>query len=176
MKRLMSFIVLLLIGFSTNSCDEAEKLLDVPFRFTITEEIPVHISQAVGSQDFNKTVILSIDNSDTHDYLNKIKEVKIYSLKYKLIQFSGDATGSVEADLSADNILLSSFDGNVKNVSDAGTVFNVDDVDALNEVALKLKNGHSVTARFSGEAWSENAPMDFKVQIKMDVKVTANPL
>jgi len=176
MKRLISFFVLLLIGFSTNSCAEAEKLLDVPIRFTITEEIPVHINQAVGSQNFQNTVILSIDNSDTHDYLNKIKEVKIYSLKYKLIQFSGDAACSAEADLSMDNILISSFDENVKRVVDAGTVYNVDNVDDLNKIASKLKSGHKVTAKFGGKAVSENASTNFKVKITMDVKVTANPL
>ncbi len=176
MKKYISFIVLLLLGFSTNSCDEAEKLLDVPFNFTVTEEIPVHINQAAGSQDFMNTVILSIDNNDTHDYLNKIKEVTIKSLSYKLINHSGDNDCTASADLSIDNMKISSFSGNIKSVVDAGTVYKVDNVDDLNKIAQKLKTGHKVTAKFSGNALSQNSATDFKVQITMSVKMVANPL
>ncbi len=184
MKKYFSIIILFLFLFSFNSCDEAEKLLDVPFNFTVKEDIPVHIVsdsnpaktqvfKGVDGIPFNQSVVLSIDNSDTHDYLNKIKEVTIKSLTYQLTNYSGNANGIITAQLYAENILLASIDENVKSASDSGKIFKVDNVDVLNQMALKLKNGHQVTAKIVGNA---SIPMDFKVHIIMDVKVVANPL
>jgi hypothetical protein len=174
MKKYISIIVLFLLSFNLNSCAEAEKLLDVKIPTTITVSIPVVVQQ--GADAFSETVNLSIDNSDTHDYLNKIKEVKIESLSYKFVNFHGDSNGTVDAAFSVDNEILVQNNVTIKVEADKGTSFKVDNLTHLNKIANSLKNGHSVKAKFSGTSVCPNESMNFEVRITMKVKIIANPL
>ncbi len=174
MKNTIKFLILLVITTSFFACD---KLTDVNFDTTITERIPVHINQTTGtSTAFNESIILSLDNNDTHDYLNDIKAVEINSLTYKLIQFSGDANGTIDVQFYIDANPLMQNDIIVKQSVDNLTIFEITDVQELNTIASALKNGHQVTARYQGNALCNNGSMDFKVEISMSVAVTANPI
>ena len=173
MKKIISLMLFLLAGYSLNSCG-AEDLLDVTIPTTISVDIPVNIRQ--GTDNFSETVTLSIDNSDTHDYLNKIKEVKIESLSYKFVSFSGDPDGSVSATLVIGNEMVGQNNSVIKTEADNGTNFPVDNLDQLNKIANSLKNGHSVLAKFSGTSQCPNGPMSFRVRVTMRVKIIANPI
>lgn len=183
MKIIFNIAVLLILAFGLQACSDAEELLDQTFSVNIDEKIPINLNLAAKStvidcapKAFSGTEILTIDNSDTHDYLNKIKSVEVKSLSYKVVDFVGPATSAIAASLYINNELLATENIVVKTAADNGTVYNISNVDLLNKVATALKNGKSVTAKYEGTAtnWCDN--LSFKVQITMQVKVTANPL
>jgi len=185
MKNMLNYILILIVVFSFQSCDNAEDLLDQDFTVNIDEKIPVHVDQtaaektlnaAFAPREFQGSVDLSIDTENTHEYLNKIKSVEVKSLTYKFIEFNGDPTGSVDAALYINNQLLESNDVIVKTESDKGTIFTVSNPDELTKIANSLKSGHKVTARYQGTAICNQNEMNFRIQVMMRVMIVANPL
>ena len=59
------------------SCDDdIIDVLDIDFDTSISEDIPVVIDQ--GQESVNETLVVSLDNDDTHDYLSNIEESHEY--------------------------------------------------------------------------------------------------
>ncbi|MDZ7612386.1 MAG: hypothetical protein U5K51_00660 [Flavobacteriaceae bacterium] len=82
MKIIFNIAILLILAFGLQACSDAEELLDQTFSVNIDEKIPINLNLAAKStvmdcapKAFSGTEILTIDNNDTHDYLNKIKSV-----------------------------------------------------------------------------------------------------
>lgn len=172
MKTTVKILSVLLICFVFTSCDE--DLLDVDFDTTVKATIVANVDQ--GQETINESVVLSLDNNDTHKYLDKIKDVKIKKLTYKIISFSGNDKGSVDVDFYANSITLRTEGFNVKSAYDAGTIFEITDVSKLNTVANLLKNNKSTTVGISGETISNESSMNFSIQVTAELEVTANPL
>ena len=159
---------------SLGSC---EKLLDVEIDTTLQESIAIHVDQTNGTaKDFSGSAVFNLDVDDLKDYEDLIKDVKIKSFTFELINFSGDQNGSIEGNLYVDGVLLYEDAFIVKSTVDAGTIFTIEDTDQLNTIAKSLKDGNDVNIIYSGEALSDNDTMDFDVEITIDVEVTANPL
>ena len=177
MKKTIKYLAILTILISFTSCETIENLADVTFNTTLTDEIVVHINQTNGpSTPFDMTQTISLDNSDTHDYLSNIEEVNINSLSYKIINFTGDPAGSIEAEFFVDNVSLLANDFTVKTQADASTIFEVTNTTQLNAIAIALKNGQSVIAKYQGTALCDAADMDFTIEVTVGIEVVANPL
>lgn len=173
MKTTAKIFSALLICFAFTSCDD--DLLDVDFDTTAKATIVANVDQ--DQETVNEYVVLSIDNNDTHDYLDKIKGVKITKLTYRIISFTGNEEGTVDVDFYADNITLkdaASF--NVKDAYDAGTIFEVTDVSKLNAMADLLKSNKSATVGITGNTVSNEIGMNFNIEVTAELEVTANPL
>jgi hypothetical protein len=56
-------------------------------------------------------------------------------------------------------------------VADNGTIFQITEVAALNEIAKKLKANKKLTAVYSGDALCDNDDMNFDVEITLKVKI-----
>ncbi|NOQ91885.1 MAG: hypothetical protein GQ552_04120 [Flavobacteriaceae bacterium] len=179
MKKAIIFLAFLLIGFSFSSCDEddiKQFLPDIDINLLETENIPVHVDKTNGEwATFTSGVSLSIVNNDTKDYLNKIKNIKINKLSYKIINFSGDTSGQVEGSFWADNTISLNNSFVVKTAADNGTVYQITDTVELSRIANALKNGHTINIKYSGEALCDNANLDFVVEVTLDAKVTVDP-
>ena len=83
MKNYITLFVLILAGFGFYACseDSVSELLEKDLSISEKIEIPVHIDKTDGTwATFDNTKEISIDNAQTHDYLNRIKSVKIVSV------------------------------------------------------------------------------------------------
>jgi len=165
-------LVLLLISFPFTSC--IKDLADIDFTTDITESFDVHINQ--NQESVSQSINLSLDNNDTHDYLNDIKEVSITKLTYKVINFTGDEAGTIDVEFDSDGIVLISNGFNVKQANDNGTIYEITDVTKLNQIANALKNNHQVTLSIIGDCSALVANMDFKIEVTAELDVVANPL
>jgi len=175
MKNTIKFLkVLLVVGFTFTSCDDIEDLADIDFSTSIKATIPVQVNQ--GQTTLDESVVLSLDNNDTHDYLSKIKDVKIKKLTYRIINFTGDSYGSVDVEFYADNIALDLNEFMVKDAFTTGTIFEVTDVAKLNEMASLLKKNKKVTVGIKGDCEAMEEAMNFKVEVTATLDLTANPL
>jgi len=171
MKKTTKLLALVVFGisFTFTSCDPKD-LLDVDFVQNLSKEIPMHIDK--GQETLNESIVLNY----TPDHLNKIKKVKITKLTYKIINFTGDPSGTIDADVYADNIFLGILDFNRKLELDNTTVFEVTDVDKLNEVAILLQDNKTLTIEIKGDSSAIDGAMDFKVEFTVVLEITANPL
>lgn len=176
MKKLIRIfaIVILTVGFTTcDAIDDAvDELTEVDFDTTLTDNFPVNLESG-NDMDVSSSVIVSIDNNDTHDYLSKIKAVKINSLTYRVTSHNGDDTANVDVDFFADQTILMNHAIVIKDAFDTGTLFEVTDVATLNAIATKLKNGNNVTMGISGISNSEG-PTNFVITVTVAVTVTAS--
>jgi hypothetical protein len=172
MKTTINILSALLICVMFTSCDD--DILDVDFNTTINATIVAHVDQ--GQEAIDESVVLSLDNNDTHDYLDNIKNVKIKKLTYKIISFSGDPEGYIDVDFYADTITLTAEDFFVKEAYDTATIFEITDVSKLNTMADLLKTNNSTTVGISGQSIAVEAALDFNIEVTAELEVTANPL
>ena len=172
MKTTINILSALLICVMFTSCDD--DILDVDFNTTIKATIVAHVDQ--GQEAIDESVVLSLDNNDTHDYLDNIKNVKIKKLTYKIISFSGDPEGYIDVDFYADTITLTAEEFFVKEAYDTATIFEITDVSKLNTMADLLKTNNSTTVGVSGQSTAVEAALDFNIEVTAELEVTANPL
>ena len=172
MKTTAKILSALLMCFLFTSCDD--DLLDVDFDTTVKATIVAHVDQ--GQETIDESVVLSLDNNDTHDYLDNIKNVKIKKLTYKIISFSGDSEGYIDVDFYADTITLTADEFFVKEAYDMATIFEITDVSKLNTMADLLKTNNSTTVGISGQSTAVEEEMDFNIEVTAELEVTTNPL
>jgi hypothetical protein len=175
MKKLF-FIAVLFSSFLFSSCgDDLEDLLDVNFNTTITEEIPVTV--IAGTNSLNESTEFSLqENTDTSKYLDKLKTLEIKKMTYKIIDFSGDTTGTITASLQADGETLQTITNKtIKTEADNATVFEVTNKAALVTAATSLLKNKKISLKTTGQTVSTSA-MSFKIKLILELGVVANPL
>lgn len=175
MKKIL-FISVLFTSFLFSSCgDDLEDLLDVSFEVPIVEEIDVDV--AGGTNSLNQSVVFSLsEDTETNKYLDKLKSLEIKKMTYKVIDFTGDATGKITASLKADGATLHSItDVIVKTAFDNATVYEVTNKAALVTAATSLLQNKTISLETSGTTVSTSA-MNFKIEVTLELGVVANPL
>ncbi len=172
-------IILVFLGLGFSSCDEddvAAVLPDFDAEVSTTENIPISVDKTDGEWvEYSSTTNVSIINDDTEKYLNKIRNVNIKRLRYRVLAFNGDPAGEVQGSFSADNGKAFENRFTVRNAFEQKTVFEVDDVAELNRIANALKTKHTIQVRYSGMALCDQENMDFTIQVEMLAVVTINP-
>ncbi|MEZ7930769.1 MAG: hypothetical protein QMC21_04520, partial [Flavobacteriales bacterium] len=110
--------------------------------------------------------------------LDRIDAIEsINSFTYQFQDFTGDAAGTVSFDIIVNGTVIEHQDNIIiKNESDSATLFQISDEAKLTKIANGLLNDQEVTFEFSGTAQCDAAPMDFDMEIKMNIAVSANPL
>ena len=179
MKKILLVLGVFLMGVSFSSCDEDDiKDLLPSFDVNLNETlyIPLDINQTNGERvSFSEVNFLSIDNLDTEDYLDKIKEVKIISLSYKIVNFNGDPVGDVSGSFKVAGQVSLSNEFVVKTSADNGVVYNIDDVNELSRIANALLSKKTVGVEYAGDALCDDDNMSFQVEVSFVAKVTIDP-
>jgi len=177
MKNTITILAILLLSFNFNSCNKLKELADVKFGTTLVEKIPVHFNENQSEEAIDQTLVMSLDNIDTHDYLDKIKDVSISKLTYRIVNL----TGGDESTYMQVNLLMDAFElqhnleTNILADYNDGTIFEVTDVDKLNQVANAIKANKQITAKLSGNYQSQ-AATDFDIEVTIELNLVANPL
>lgn len=177
MKKLF-FVAVLFSSFLFSSCgDDLEELLDVSFEVPIVEEIDVDVIGGTEPVSLDQTVMFSLsENTETNKYLDKLKSLEIKKMTYKVINFTGDATGKITASLKANGTTLHSItDVTVKTAFDNATVYEVTNKAALVTAATSLLQNKTISLETTGQTVSTSA-MNFKIQVTLQLGVVANPL
>ncbi|MCL7764347.1 hypothetical protein MPF19_13045 [Polaribacter sp. Z014] len=124
--KVLAVLVVIVASFTFTSCKQIKELADVEFGTEITAKIPVHFNENVSQESIDLTKVLSLDNTDTHDYLHQFEDVSIKKMTFKIVEFSGDDTSSDIAfvDFYADSIkLLSNLEFNIYQAYTNQTIF-----------------------------------------------------
>ncbi|MBO3115798.1 hypothetical protein J4050_03520 [Winogradskyella sp. DF17] len=174
MKTLLKFAAVLILFLGFTSCDELDELTEIDFNTTLNESVFVSVP-AGEDLVLNETMLININNSDTQDYLDVLQDVSITSFTYRLINFTGDANGTISGQFEADGVALVNHDMVIKDEVDAGTVFEVTDPSALNAIANSLKSGNNVSVGITGTSTCEEA-MNFSIAVTIELAITADVL
>ncbi|NNK40861.1 MAG: hypothetical protein HKP45_09440 [Winogradskyella sp.] len=175
MKTVSKLTLALMILLTTSACDQLDELTEFDFNTTLNESFFLALQGGI-DQPFNQTTTFNIVNEDTQDYIDALQDVEITSFTYRFVNFSGDAAGTIDGSLQADNMTLFVHNNlNVKQAADEGTVFPVTDVSALNSIATSLKNGNDVSVGLSG-SYSSEGTMSFTIEMTIGLAITADVL
>jgi len=154
-----------------------KELADVKFDTTLVEKIPIHFNKNQSEEAINQTIVMSLDNIDTHDYLDKIKDVSISKLTYRIVNLTGgDELAYMQVNLLMDTFELQhNLEMNILADYNDGTIFEVTDVAKLNQVANAVKANKQIIAKLSGEYRSQ-AVTNFDIKVTIELNLVANPL
>jgi hypothetical protein len=172
-KILLAFwITCLCLNFS--SCDEDDLVPPVSFTVDVDqiEIIPVHIDQTEDdwmTYSFKNT--LTINNQDTKEYINKIKNVEITKLSYKVKSFNGDPLGEVKGTFMVANQISLENHFVVKTAADDQIIYEITEEAELNRIAEQLKSGQTVNIIYMGSALCNTNDMDFEIEVTLETKV-----
>ena len=173
------FLLLALLPFIISSCDLFDDVGDVNFNTQLTTSINVSVSPA--SAALSAVVLIDATNdSEVQLYADKIKGFKISNITYKVTNYDGPSPcqlsnasmrfsesastpGSLVATIASQNIAAAV---NQENTLDATSI--------LTQIESFLTSSKKVYVHVAGEV--DPTPVDFTLEITMDVTVTANPL
>ena len=179
MKKTFIALLMCCMCFSLSSCDEDDVADFLPsFKVDIVEtvNILVDIDQTDGERvSYSEKTNLSIINEDTEDYLDKIKEIEIISLSYKIINFSGDPAGDVAGSFSVAGEVSLQNDFVVKTSADNQIEYRITEVNELNRIANALKSGKTIVVEYAGNALCDDDEMEFTVEVSFVAKITIDP-
>lgn len=197
MKTIMNLLLIIIAAFGFQACNDddaiEEEIIEKTIIVGIEEKIPIHADQTIIDPEFPVEIwgpavsrvageaTLSIDNKDTHDYLNKILSVEILSLRYKVVDFKGNDNDLLcGAVLSIHGITMEKIttELNIRTVTENGVVYTVSLPSQINipYIEANIKKSHQVQSKFEGTGQCFKGNMDFNVQVMMQVKVTVNAL
>jgi hypothetical protein len=173
------FPILILLIFTSTSCNKLEELLDVTFSTEYSVELNAiippsnHLKEAQGNFSASATINPN-SNSDFSTYANKIKEIEITSITAKVISISKQVT------IEMANISVSSGDLNTSwnfsnEVITAGKILSLgNDSNQWGKVQDILENLNTFTVFLDGTTDVDD--VEFTIEVTINSKITANPL
>lgn len=174
MKKIICIFFLSLIATSCGSLDD---VLELKVENSLTESIPVSVLQTASTAvAFDLSSTVNLNTGDLAQYIDKISAIKINTLTYKFIDFTGNADGTIPTGtLKFDDVVIGELtDFNISAAAVAGTTFEITDAVKLNLIASNFVNNAEVTVKLIGTVLSEAGAMDFKVEVFMNMTATIN--
>jgi hypothetical protein len=183
MKSIIKILLIVLISFSFNSCDDAEELLDTKFNSQLSGDLKVVVPaegavyKSIEMRAVNFLGEETIDprsDSQVNEYINKIKSFDVYEVTGTVV--------NVSAPVEIVNGTITVSDGS-KAASWAVNNFNV-----INGASITLGNSDGqwdkidqilgakkvFTAKIEGTV--DRGDVSFTIRILIKMKVVANPL
>lgn len=170
-------IYLLLFTLILTSCSSLEQLLELKINNDLTESVNAQVPQTTATAaafDLNTTA--NLNTGDFAQYAGKISALKINTFSFKFKDFSGNHAGTIpNATLKLDDIdLLTLSNINISESVSTDSSFGISDAAVLSQVETALLNNNSITLKLVGNVLSEAGPMEFKVEISMNMTATIN--
>jgi len=157
------------------SCGSLDDLAELKVENSLTESIPVSVPQTSNAAvAFNLSNTVSLTSGDLAAYTDKIAAIKINSLSYKFIDFTGNTAGTIPTGtLKFDDVVIGEMtDFNISAAAGTGASFEITDVEKLNLIASNFVNNEEVTVKLIGSVLSEAGAMEFKVEVFMNMTAT----
>lgn len=173
MKALFRNIAILTILLTTiTACDDVEDLLDFESDFVLTEYFTVDLGYGSGSM-VSEDLNISVLTKAIEPYKDKLKKVKIQKITFQIINYKGDSDARFHVEFMADGTKFIEEDFVGDN---NGAIIEVTDSVGLNSLATKLLNNDTVALSLITEYANSEVDADFRVETKIYLEVTANPL
>jgi hypothetical protein len=167
------FIYIFFLSLIVTSCGSLDDLLELKVENNLTESIPVNVPQTSSvAVAFDLSHTVDLNSGDLAQYKDKITAIKINSLSYKFIDFTGNDAGTIPTGtLKFDDVTLREMTG--FNISaNVGTVYEITDAAKLNQIASNFLNNSEISVKLKGTVLSEAGAMGFNVEIIVNMTAT----
>lgn len=172
-NNISTILILLVLSLNLSSCDEVDELTEVDFSTTLSEEVPVTLSDADTSMNGSLNINLA-DNEDIEPYLSKIESISITSASYVIKNYVGEETATGTLTITAASQTFGPFQHAFFTDDQNGTSFSLDS-SGLNALANSLASNNQLSIQFSGtQDPAQNG--SFTIEITLETEVTAQAL
>ncbi len=174
MKKNYLFLLFVLSFFAFNSCEKIKDIADVSFDLTIKKEIQESLNgTGVEGQD---VISLSVLNEDVKPYKDNLKKIEIKEFYVNIKEFSGSPEDFF-VKLSTSETLLLDQQLNLKSLLQNATPVKVENAEYLAKLSNQLLNNESVLVNYLAKSVKNGTVnVNFKLEVVVKVRVTANPL
>ena len=178
MKKL-SLLSLLMMLFVMSSCD---KVTEVTFDSQLSQtsdEVAVNESthNRTANTPFSTAFVLSLDNSDTHDYLDQLKDLELSNLNLSFTGLSG-LTGNttvVDLTITVDNQIVITIPNFNFDMVAQGDPFMITDTQKINQIASRLLDHKKINVEIRGSIPSSDT-YHFRIKLQAKATITADAL
>ena len=164
MKKLFPFLLVL---FVVQSCEEPVEITET---MVVNQSAIVTINQTNGtSVSFND--VIEGDLNQVVSNFNSITDITIDSLTYSFSNLIGNENASiVSASIEINGITVAVVsDLNIAQEIDNGSVFQITDLNVLDQLETSFLNNSSVALNLSGMAISEEGDVSFEIGVSMQL-------
>ena len=164
MKKLFPFLLVL---FVVQSCEEPVEITET---MVVNQSTIVTINQTNGtSVSFND--VIEGDLNQVVSNFNSISDITIDSLTYSFSNLIGNENASiVSASIEINGITVAVVsDLNIAQEIDNGSVFQITDLNVLDQLETSFLNNSSVALNLSGMAISEEGDVSFEIGVSMQL-------
>jgi DNA polymerase III epsilon subunit-like protein len=164
MKKLFPFLLVL---FVVQSCEEPVEITET---MVVNQSTIVTINQTNGtSVSFND--VIEGDLNQVVSNFNSITDITIYSLTYSFSNLIGNENASiVSASIEINGITVAVVsDLNIAQEIDNESVFQITDLNVLDQLETSFLNNSSVALNLSGMALSEEGDVSFEIGVSMQL-------
>jgi hypothetical protein len=173
-----------LVGFlivGMTSCDSLNNLADVVFTASFSQSFPVTLQEGTNSVNETDTLDFTTD-SDVYKYRDKLKDVKVDSVRFQVLNYQGDANNTITGSVKYSSVAsstgkeLASIDGlSLDQLSASGEMINLPLNQAnLSDIGSLLQNDKKIKVYLKGTV--DSTPASFIVKIYVYNEITANAL
>ena len=149
-----------------------DELTEINVDDTITANITADIS---GDTTISESMVVSIDDSDVQDNLDKIQNVKINSLTMEITNVTGTEGVLLSGTLSFGAATYTMTDLDLSAADSDNTKYDLTaQANLVQALSTSLKSGASATISLEGTVTDE--PVKFTVQVVADVTVVVDVL
>ena len=164
MKKLFPFLLVL---FVVQSCEEPVEITET---MVVNQSTIVTINQTNGtSVSFND--VIEGDLNQVVSNFNSITDITIDSLTYSFSNLIGNENASiVSASIEINGITVAVVsDLNIAQEIDNGSVFQITDLNVLDQLETSFLNNSSIALSLSGMAISEEGDVSFEIGVSMQL-------
>jgi hypothetical protein len=167
MKKLIPFLLALIV---VQSCEEPVEITET---MVINESATVTIEETNGTA-VNFSDIIEGDVNQVVSNFNSINDLTIDSLSYSFTNLTGNENASIisaSIDINGINVAVVS-DLNIAQEVENESIFQITDLNVLDQLETSFLNNSAVTLNLSGMAISEEGDVSFDIELSMQLTAT----
>ena len=167
MKKLIPFLLALIV---VQSCEEPVEITET---MVINESATVTIEETNGTA-VNFSDIIEGDVNKVVSNFNSINDLTIDSLSYSFTNLTGNENASIisaSIDINGINVAVVS-DLNIAQEVENESIFQITDLNVLDQLETSFLNNSAVTLNLSGMAISEEGDVSFDIELSMQLTAT----
>ena len=167
MKKLIPFLLALIV---VQSCEEPVEITET---MVINESATVTIEETNGTA-VNFSDIIEGDVNQVVSNFNSINDITIDSLSYSFTNLTGNENASIisaSIDINGINVAVVS-DLNIAQEVENESIFQITDLNVLDQLETSFLNNSAVTLNLSGMAISEEGDVSFDIELSMQLTAT----
>ncbi len=177
MKKVALLLVLTMISFTSCKKDAA----DVEFSTNLSktsDQIDVNSPTLKSATSaYNETFIVNLENPDTQDYINKIKDIDLENVRITFQGLAGLAGNTTPTllKLTINNQVVLEYNNFVYDRVANGQDFVIDDTQKVDQMADLLKTAKKLTIKVEGNI-PDAAMYQFYIKFMAKANITASAL